>query len=221
MASPTSRVRVHNFTISLDGFGTGADQTLKEPFGHAGTRLMSWAFPTRTFQNMGIHADVPPSVGIDDAFARHWGENIGVEIMGRNKFAPKAGPWPNNGWQGWWGPNPPFHTPVVVLTSHPREPLHMEGGNSFYFFNGTPAEALAYARELAPGTDVRIGGGATTLREFLAADLVDEMHLVVAPIILGRGERLWDGLEKLEERFTIESATSPSGVIHMMFARRG
>lgn len=214
----SSRVRVHNFTISLDGFGTGEGQSLETPFGHGG-HLMSWALPTRTFRSMGIPGDGEPTAGVDDTYARGWGNGIGVEIMGRNKFAPKDGPWPDESWTGWWGDNPPFHTPVVVLTSTPREPLHLEGGNSFYFFDGEPAAALEYARELAPGLDVRIGGGATTLREFLKADLIDDMHLVVAPILLGRGERLWDGLEGLETRFAIESVVSPSGVTHMTFAR--
>lgn len=221
MASTTSRVRVHNYSISLDGFGTGEGQSLETPFGHAGQRLMTWAFPTRTFQDMGMHGDEPPTDGIDESFARTWANGIGVEIMGRNKFAPKDQPWPNDEWEGWWGPNPPFHTPVVVLTSQPRAPLHLEGGTSFHFFDGPPDAALAFARELAPGTDVRIGGGAITIREFLAAGLIDELHLVVVPIILGRGERLWDGLEGVEEQFDIESVVSPSGVTHLKLARRG
>lgn len=133
--------------------------------------------------------------------------------------APKPGPWPDEEWQGWWGDTPPFHTPVVVLTHHPRPPLELEGGNTFHFVDAEPAEALARARDLAGGLDVRIGGGTTTIREFLRADLIDEMHIAVVPILLGRGERLWDGLEGLEQRFRIETVASPSGVIHLTFSR--
>jgi dihydrofolate reductase len=215
-----SLVRVHNFTISLDGFGTGEGQRLEEPFGHAGHRLLQWAFPTRTFTEMGFHGDQEGTTGIDEAFASRWNTGIGAEIMGRNKFAPQAGPWPDPEWRGWWGDNPPFHTPVVVLTHHPRPPIECEGGTTFHFLDATPAEALAKARELAGPLDVRIGGGVTTVREFLRADLIDQMHIVVAPILLGRGERLWDGLEGLEQRFRIESTTSPSGVVHLAFSRR-
>ncbi len=215
-----SRVRVHNFAVSLDGFGTGDGQTREAPFGHAGTRLLDWAFPTRTFTDMGFHGEQPGTTGIDEAFASRWNTGIGAEIMGRNKFAPKPGPWPDDDWKGWWGDTPPFHTPVVVLTHHPRPPLEMEGGTTFHFLNGEPAEALALARELAGGLDIRIGGGVTNVRELLRADLTDEIHISVAPVFLGRGERLWDGLEGLEERFAIESVISPSGVIHLMFSRR-
>ncbi len=215
-----SLVRVHNFSISLDGFGVGEDQRLDAPFGHAGRRLLDWAIPTRTFTEMGFHGEQEGSVGIDETFASRWNTGIGVEIMGRHKFAPKPGPWPDEDWRGWWGDDPPFHTPVVVLTHHPRPPLEMEGGNVFHFVDAEPADALARARELAGDLDVRIGGGTTTIREFLRADLIDEMHIVVVPILLGRGERLWDGLEGLEHRFRIEAVTSPSGVIHLTFARR-
>lgn len=220
-----SLVRVHNFSVSLDGFGTGDGQQLDAPFGHAGRRLLDWAIPTRTFTGMGFHSDQEGgdqegTVGIDDAFASRWNTGVGAEIMGRNKFAPKSGPWPDDEWRGWWGDNPPFHTPVVVLTHHPRPPLELADGNTFYFMDAEPADALARARELAGGLDVRIGGGTTTIREFLRADLIDEMHIAVVPILLGRGERLWDGLEGLEERFAIESVTSPSGVIHLTFTRR-
>ena len=215
-----SRVRVHNFAVSLDGFGTGDGQTREAPFGHAGTRLLDWAFPTRTFTDMGFHGEQPGTTGIDETFASRWNTGIGAEIMGRNKFAPKPGPWPDDDWKGWWGDTPPFHTPVVVLTHHPRPPLEMEGGTTFHFLNGEPADALALARELAGDLDIRIGGGVTTVREFLRADLIDEMHIAVTPVFLGRGERLWDGLEGLEERFSIESVTSPSGVIHLTFSRR-
>lgn len=215
-----SLVRVHNFTVSLDGFGTGEGQSFEAPFGHAGSRLMEWAFPTRTFTRMGLHGDGAGSVGVDEAFASRWADGIGAEIMGRNKFEPVEGAPTDEEWRGWWGENPPFHTPVVVLTHRPRPPLEMEGGTTFYFVDAEPAEALAQARQLAGGLDVRLGGGASTVRQFLAADLVDEMHVVVAPVILGRGERLWDGLEGLEDRFHVEATPSPSGVVHLTFARR-
>ena len=215
-----SRVRVHNFTISLDGFGTGEGQQLETPFGHAGSRLMSWAFETRTFREMGLHGESEGSFGVDEAFAGKWNQGIGAEIMGRNKFGPQRGPWTDEEWQGWWGDDPVFHTPVVVLTHHPRPVLEMQGGTSFHFVNADPHAALAQAQELAGGLDVRIGGGVSTVRQFLEADLIDQMHIVVVPILLGRGERLWDGLEGLEERFSIESTPSPQGVTHMVFSRR-
>ena len=212
-----SRVRVHNFSISLDGFGTGEGQSLESPFGHAGHRLTEWFFPTSTFQGMQGKAG---STGIDDAFASHWGPGIGAEIMGRGKFGPQRGPWTDEDWKGWWGDNPTFHTPVFVLTHHLRPSIEMKGGTTFHFIDASPAEALEAAREAASGLDVRIGGGPTTVREFLAADLVDYMHIVVVPIVLGRGERLWDHLEGLEERFELEATSSPSGVTHLTFTRR-
>jgi dihydrofolate reductase len=213
-----SQVRVHNFTVSLDGFGAGEGQSLEAPFGHAQDRLMRWFLGTRTFRAMQEESD--GSNGVDEAFANNWGPGIGAEIMGRNKFGPQRGPWTDDDWKGWWGDNPVFHTPVFVLTHHPRSSIKMEGGTSFHFIDASPAEALAQAREAADGLDVRIGGGPSTVRQFLAADLVDHMHLVVAPIVLGRGERLWDGLESLEERFSTESVASPSGVTHVTFTRQ-
>jgi dihydrofolate reductase len=212
-----SQVRVHNFTVSLDGFAAGAGQTLESPFGHAQGRLMEWFFGTQTFQSM--HGQNAGSHGIDEAFASNWGPGIGAEIMGRNKFGPQRGPWTDEEWKGWWGDDPVFHTPVFVLTHHPRPSIEMKGGTTFHFIDATPAEALAQAREAANGLDVRIGGGAETVRQFLAADLIDHLHVVLAPIILGRGEPLWDGLESLEERFAIESVASPSGVTHLTFTR--
>src|SRR4030081_739822 len=150
-----SRVRVHNFSISLDGFGTGEGQSPESPFGHAGRRLNEWFFPTRTFQGMQGKAG---STGIDDAFASHWGPGIGAEIMGAGKFGPPG--WHENPeWKGWWGPNPPFHTPTFILTHHPRPSIEMEGGTTFHFVDVSPAEALAMAREAAGGQGVRIGGG--------------------------------------------------------------
>jgi dihydrofolate reductase len=173
---------------------------------------------TRSFHEM--HGKSGGSTGVDDALALTWGHNIGAEIMGRNKFGPQRGPWKDHEWIGWWGPNPVFHTPVFVLTHHPRPSLELEGGTTFHFIDATPEEALRQAREAADGQDVRIGGGPTTVREFLAADLIDHMHIAVAPVILGRGERLWDDLEGIEQRFQIETMSSPSGVTHMTFTRR-
>lgn len=214
-----SQVRVHNFSVSLDGFGTGEGQSLEAPFGHAGTRLHEWFFPTRTFRAM--QGQPGGSTGIDDAFASAWEPGIGAEIMGRGKFGPHHGPWPDQEWNGWWGDNPPFHTPVFVLTHHTRPPIEMDGGTTFHFVDASPAVVLETARAAAGGQDVRIGGGVTMLREFLAAGLVDHMHLVVAPIVLGRGVRLWDGLEGLERDYEIEATSSPSGVTHLLFTRRG
>ena len=215
-----SLVRVHNFSVSLDGFGTGEGQQLDAPFGHAGTRLVEWAFETRTFREMGIHGRTAGSLGVDEAFASGWGPGIGVEIMGRNKFGPQRGSWADHDWTGWWGDNPVFHTPVVVLTHHPRPVLEMDGGTTFHFVDADPVTSLARARELAGDGDVRIGGGVSTVRQFLEADLIDHLHIVVVPIVLGRGERLWDGLEGLEHRFVIEATPSPAGVVHLIFTRR-
>jgi dihydrofolate reductase len=213
-----SKVRVHNFAVSLDGFATGEGQSLETPFGHAGGRLMEWFFGTRAFQSM--NGKDGGSEGGDNAYASAWGPGIGAEIMGRNKFGPHRGAWQDEEWKGWWGDNPPFHTPVFVLTHHPRPTLEMEGGNTFHFIDASPAEALAQARDAAGGLDVRIGGGPSTVRQFLTADLIDHLHVVLVPIVLGRGVRLWDGLEGLEDRFTVESVTTPSGVTHLTFTRR-
>jgi dihydrofolate reductase len=212
-----SRVRVHNFSVSLDGFAAGEGQGPDAPFGHAGTRLVDWFMQTRAFNEM--HGQAGGSSGVDDALAWTWGPGIGAEIMGRNKFGPQRGPWTDEEWKGWWGDNPPFHTPVFVLTHHPRPSLEMEGGTVFHFVDASPQEALRQAREAAGGLDVRIGGGPTTVRQFLAEDLVDHLHIAVVPIVLGRGERLWDGLEGLEQRFRMESVTTPGGTTHMTFTR--
>jgi dihydrofolate reductase len=211
-------VRVHNFGVSLDGFGTGEGQSLEQPFGHAGSRLLEGFLGTRTFR--AIHGDSGGSFGVDEAFASNWGTGIGAEIMGRNKFGPQRGPWADEEWKGWWGDNPVFHTPVFVLTHYPRPTLRMEGGTTFHFIDATPSEALELAQEAAGDLDVRIGGGPSTVRQFLAADLIDHLHVVVAPIVLGRGVSLWDGLEGLEERFDVEAVSAPSGSTHLTFTRR-
>lgn len=206
-----SRVRVHNFSISLDGFGTGEGLSLDAPFGHAGHELHQWMFATRFWDDAG-------TAGADDAFAERHGPGIGAEIMGAGKFGPPG--WQEDPeWRGWWGPSPPFHTPTFVLTHRPRPPLEMEGGTTFHFIDASPADALAAAREAAAGEDVRIGGGPTMLREFLGAGLVDHLHLVQVPILLGRGVRLWDGLEGLQEEYSVEAVSTPSGVTHLTFSR--
>ena len=207
-----SRARVHSFSISLDGFATGEPQSADAPFGHAGHRLHEWMFATR-FWDHDSGTD-----GVDNALAQWHGPGIGAEIMGSGKFGPPG--WQDDlQWRGWWGENPPFHTPTYVLTHRPRPPLEMDGGTTFHFLDATPAEALDVAREAAAGQDVRIGGGPTMLREFLAAELVDHLHIVQVPILLGRGVRLWDGLEGLEQQFRLEVVSTPSGVTHLTFSR--
>jgi dihydrofolate reductase len=216
-----SLVRVHNFSVSLDGFGTGEGQSLDQPFGHADHRLHQWFFATRSFRSMS--GEPGGGLGADAVFANSWADGIGAEIMGRNKFGPQRGPWTDIGseqeWRGWWGEDPPFHTPVFVLTHYPRPAIEMAGGTTFHFVDAAPAEVLASARDAAGGLDVRIGGGVQTVREFLAADLIDHLHVVQVPIVLGRGECLWDGFERLEDRFAIEAVSTPSGVTHLTFTR--
>lgn len=213
-----SLVRVQNFAVSLDGFGTGDGQTLETPFGHAGERLHTWMAGTRW--GASLFGRTGGTGGVDDAFCRQFSHGIGAEIMGAGKFGPPG--WHEDPqWQGYWGPNPPFHTPVFVLTHHPRPSLEMEGGTTFHFLAASPEEALGTAREAAEGRDVRIGGGPTMLRDFLAAGLVDHLHTVVVPIVLGRGVRLWDGLEGLERNYQVEATSSPTGVTHVTFTRTG
>ncbi len=211
-----SLARVQSFSISLDGFGTGEGLSRDHPFGHAGDRLHEWMFATRWWhERVG---EPGGSGGIDDTFLRQFAPGIGAEIMGAGKFG-YPGWHADPDWQGWWGADPPFHTPVVVLTHHPRPALAMAGGTTFRFLDATPAEALEVAREAANGLDVRLGGGPTMIREFLAAGLIDHMHVAVVPILLGRGVRLWDGLADLERDYVIEATSSPSGVTHLTFTR--
>ena len=213
-----SLARVQFFSVSLDGFGTGEGLSREEPFGHAGERLHQWMFATRWWHER--QGEPGGSGGIDDALLRLHEPGVGAEIMGSGKFGPPG--WRDDPeWKGWWGPNPPFHTPTFVMTHHPRPPMQMEGGTTFHFLDASPSEALVTARQAAGGQDVRIGGGATTIREFLTAGLIDQMHVVVVPIVLGRGVRLWDAQEGLESSFDIEAVSSPSGVTHLTFTRRG
>ncbi len=217
-----TRVRVHNLAISLDGFATGEPQSREAPFGHAGERLHEWMFETRFWRAMV--GQEGGSTGLDHAYAQHIQLGFGAEIMGRGKFGPQTGPWTDVGtedeWRGWWGPNPPFHSPVFVMTHHPRPPIEMDGGTVFHFVDGSPAEVLELARGAAGGLDVRIGGGPTIVRDFLAAGLIDTAHLVLVPLLLDRGVRVWDGLEAIEERYALEAVGSPSGVTHLTLTRR-
>jgi len=206
-----SRVRVHNLSVSLDGFGTGAGQSAEAHFGHAGDRLHEWMFATRWWEDGG-------SEGVDDLFTRQHDPGIGAEIMGAGKWGHPG--WHEDpDWKGAWGDNPPFHTPVFVLTHHTRPSIEMEGGTTFHFLDASPADALKTAVEAAEGKDVRIGGGPTLVRDFLAARLVDHAHVAVVPILLGRGVRLWDGLEGIEDDYRVEATSSPSGVTHLTFTR--
>ena len=210
-------LRVQNFTVSADGYGAGTGQSLERPFGHADPReLMAWALATASFPGpTGPGA----TRGLDDRLAGDFHHGIGAEIMGRHKFGPQRGPWADHDWQGWWGDEPPFRTPVFVLTHHPR-PSFTLGATTFHFVGGDPPEVLAQARAAAGGLDVRLGGGAETVRAFLDADLVDTLHVVVSPVVLGAGSRLWESPDVLDDRFHHDVVPSPSGVVHHLLWRR-
>jgi dihydrofolate reductase len=183
-----SKVKVAAFSISLDGYGAGPNQTQEEPLGKRGEELHGWIFPTRMFQKMYGNSD--GTQGTDNDFAERSFDNLGAWIMGRNMFGPVRGPWPNDEWKGWWGDNPPYHVPVFVLTNHPRESFTMEGGTTFHFITEGIEAALEKARKAANGKDIRIGGGTSTIRQYLQGGYIDEMHLAIAPVLLGAGEHL-------------------------------
>jgi dihydrofolate reductase len=187
------KVRVAAFGISLDGFSAGPDQSLESPLGVRGPELMQWAFPTRFFHAM--QGKEGGETGIDNRMCEAGFENVGAWILGRNMFGPVRGPWPDESWRGWWGEEPVYHVPVFVLTRHARRPLVMKGGTTFHFVTGGIEEALARAKTGAAGKDVRIGGGTATVRQYLQAGLVDEMHLAVRPVLMGKGENLFAGLD--------------------------
>ncbi|WP_028105163.1 dihydrofolate reductase family protein [Pseudoduganella violaceinigra] len=208
-----SRLRVACFAISVDGFGAGPNQGLEHPLGVGGEKLHNWMFPTQAFQAM--HGSGQGTTGMDNDYAQRGMENIGAWILGRNMFAPSRGAWPDDNWRGWWGPNPPYHTPVFVLTHHAREPLVMEGGTTFHFVTGGIREALDLARAAANGKDVRLGGGTETVRQYLEAGLVDEMHLVQSPILLGSGEHLFAGLNLKELGYSVSGHESSPAATHL------
>lgn len=202
-----SRLRVGCFSLSLDGFGAGPDQSVANPLGEGGEALHEWFVPTRTFQR--VHGKEGGTTGVDDAFAARAMTNVGAWIMGRNMFGPIRGPWPDESWKGWWGDNPPYHCPVFVLSHHERAPISMEGGTVFHFVTDGIEAALERAVRAANGKDVMIGGGVATIRQYLRAGLVDEMHFAIAPILLGSGEHLLAGLDlpALDYRVTEHVAT--------------
>lgn len=189
-----SKLRVNCFSVSLDGYGAGPDQSLSNPLGVGGQALHPWAMKTKTFRREVFGAD-NGATGVDDDFVARGFENVGAWILGRNMFGPVRGDWPDDSWKGWWGDNPPYHNDVFVLTHHARAPIEMAGGTTFHFVTSGIEEALRLAKASANGKDVRLGGGVSTLRQYLQSRLIDEMHLVVSPVILGRGENLLAGID--------------------------
>jgi dihydrofolate reductase len=213
----TQLLRVQNFVVSADGVGAGEDQTLERPFGHVDPmRLIGWAVATSGWPN---RAEPGGSRGLDDYFTRDFSNNIGAEIMGRNKFGPVRGPWTDEEWKGWWGDVPPFHTPVFVLTHHPR-PSFTLSDTTFHFVEGEPAAVLEQAKAAADGKDVRLGGGVSTIRQYLDAGLVDTLHVAVSPFEYGSGLKLWNSSDDLLDRYHRDVVPSPSGVTHHLFWRR-
>ena len=211
-----TRLRVHAFGVSVDGYGAGRDQGLDHPLGKGGAGLHEWFYPTRTFQSMYGEGG---ETGVDDDFAARGFDNIGAWIMGRNMFGPVRGDWPDEGWRGWWGEEPPYHTPVFVLTHHERPPLEMEGGTIFHFVTGGIEEALGQARAAAGGRDVRLGGGVATIREYLTARLIDQMHIAIAPVLLGWGEHLLAGLDLPLLGYRISESVATQKAMHVVFER--
>ena len=212
-----SKVRVAAFSVSLDGFGAGPEQSLQAPLGRGGEALHAWAWPTRTFQTM--FGKDGGSSGVDDEFAARSFADVGAWILGRNMFGPVRGPWPDDAWQGWWGDTPPYHTQVFVLTHHARAPLAMKGGTTFHFVTDGIAAALERARAAAAGRDVRIGGGVATIREYLRAGLVDEMHLAISPVLLGQGEALLAGIDLSALGFKVAEHVATKAATHVVLTR--
>ena len=211
------KLRVHNYAISLDGYAAGPRQSLENPLGENGESLHEWVFATRYGRRM--IGEEGGDEGIDQEFLERGDIGIGATIMGRNMFGPIRGPWSDDEWKGWWGDEPPYHHPVFVLTHHPRPPIPMEGGTTFHFVSDGIEAALEQAIEAAGGNDVRIGGGASTVQQYLRAGLVDELHLAISPVLLGDGERLFDNLDGGPEGFEcVELVSSPSAV-HVRLAR--
>ena len=204
--------------MSLDGFTSAPNQSRKNPFGEGGITIMDWALATRTFKTM--FGNEGGTTGIDDTFAAKADEGVGATIMGRNMFGPIRGPWLNEDWKGWWGANPPYHHPVFVLTKYPRQSIPMEGGTTFHFVTEGIEIALEKAFVAAKGKDVRIGGGATVVRQYLRAGLIDELHLVITPKLLGSGERLFDGTDEVAKRYEYAEFIASEAAAHVRLVKR-
>ncbi|MDS7596755.1 dihydrofolate reductase family protein [Agrobacterium tumefaciens] len=209
-----SRLIVRSFSISLDGYGAGPEQSLESPLGVNGETLHNWAFSTRTFRKM--FGQDGGSTGIDDEFAAGGFENIGAWILGRNMFGPVRGPWPDEDWKGWWGEEPPYHVPVFVLTNHPRASFDMKGGTTFHFITHGIDEALDAAKAAAGGKDVRLGGGVSTIRQYMQAQLIDDLHLAQSPVFLGKGENLFAGLDLPALGYQCRETVRGENATHLM-----
>ncbi|MDM9625600.1 dihydrofolate reductase family protein [Rhizobium sp. S152] len=208
-----SRVRVAAFSLSADGFGAGPDQSLQNPLGKRGTELHEWFFPTRTFRTMIGKND--GSTDVDERFASAGNTGFGAFILGRNMFGPVRGAWPNEDWKGWWGDNPPYHRPTFVLTHHARDPIVMEGGTTFHFVTEGIEEALRRAKEAAGDADVKIGGGVSTVRQYLLAGLIDEMHFAISPVVLGKGEAMFKDIDLPALGFSVVDAVTTEKAMHL------
>lgn len=213
-----TKLRVHNFSISLDGYGAGPSQDLDNPLGVGGEALHDWIVSTRSFRRMS--GNEGGTTDIDDEFAARGFDGIGAWIMGRNMFGPVRGPWPDETWKGWWGDNPPYHTPVMVLTNHARAPIRMEGGTVFHFVTEGIERALHEAAEAASGKDVRLGGGVSAIRQYLEAGLVDEIHLAIAPVLLGSGEHLFANIDLLTRGYECTEHVPSAGATHFVLTKR-
>ncbi|MGH8510310.1 MAG: dihydrofolate reductase family protein [Gammaproteobacteria bacterium] len=213
-----SKLRVHNFAISLDGYGAGPNQNLDNPLGVGGEALHDWIVPTRTFQKMIGNSG--GESGVDDDFIARGFANLGAWILGRNMFGPIRGSWPDDAWKGWWGDNPPYHTPVFVLTNHARQPITMDGGTTFYFVTEGIHAALQQANDAANGRDVRLGGGVSTIRQYLQAGLVDEMHVGISPILLGSGENLLAGINTPALGYQCTEHVTTAKATHFILTKR-
>ena len=212
-----SKLRVHCFAISIDGYGAGPNQDLQNPLGVGGVALHEWVLGTKTFQTM--FGKDGGATGIDDDFAARGFENLGAWILGRNMFGPVRGPWPDEDWKGWWGSNPPYHTPVFVLTHHDRAPIEMEGGTTFYFVTDGMASALRQATDAAKGKDIRLGGGVSVIRAYLALGLVDEIHLAIAPVLLGAGEHLLHDIDLPRLGYRCVAHAPSAAAIHVVLKK--
>lgn len=213
-----AKIRVSSFSLSLDGFGAGPDQSLENPLGRGGIALHEWAFATRTFRKM--HGQEGGSTGIDEEFAARGFEQVGAWIIGRNMFGPVRGPWPDESWQGWWGAEPPYHVAVFVLTHYRRPPLTMKGGTTFHFVTEGIVAALQAARPAAGERDIRIGGGIATIRQFLRLGLIDEMHLAIAPVLLGSGEHLFAGIDLPALGYRVVEHVPTPGATHVVLRKQ-